>query len=219
MTVAPLVAAYNLQQFRGEKIRPGLDRLNGAAVIAALECKGNHVALAKWRTDHANYPTSVTGQPGEGQSTKLLIRRGVKVYESGVITVVSSWRGPFGGKHPGRSFPWATVDLDGQRVTVVGVHMPWSRTRNFRSWMACFRALVAFARQHKGPMILVGDFNLRWGARGPGAVRRLAKYAGMSHVPTGAGIDYALARGVRLTGRALGHFGSDHPAITLRSKP
>lgn len=207
-----MLGCWNLRQNRGDEVKPGLRALDGASVLGLMECNGNHQAIDEWR--EGKYPTRITGTGGpESRSTSLLVARGVTVHARGLIVAKAAWKGPYRGHHAGRVFPWATATIENRRVTVCVVHMSWSRTRNPLAWLACLRALLAFVRATEGPVVLMGDFNLTWGQRGTGAIRRLAKWSGLRHVPTGAPIDYALVRGIRLKGRKIGSFGSDHPAV------
>lgn len=204
-----MIACWNLKQNRGARVLPGLAAIEDADVVGLLECNGNLGAVAAWRKE---FSRNITGSGFEGRSSALLIRRGVPVHDRGRIVVNQRWRGPRGGLHTGRAFPWATVTLDGQRVTVVVVHMPWGRFRNWRAWRACFYALLRFALAHKGPLVFVGDFNQLFRAGGLWSILRLAKRAHMAYTPTGSGLDYALTRDINLHGRQLGRFGSDHHA-------
>lgn len=204
-----LLACWNLKQGRGDAVIPGLEALDGALCIGLLERNGNRSAVGKWRRQ-ADYPKSIAGTGVEAGSTMLLIREDVRVYDHGLITVRGAWRGPRRGHHPGRTFPWACVDLDGDHVTVAVIHFPWNRTLNWRAWSACIRALIAFCRAHRGPLVLMGDWNLSWRGRGLGSIRRLARRCGLTYVSTGGAIDYALARGIDLDGHTGPRYGSDH---------
>lgn len=66
----------------------------------------------------------------------------------------------------------AVVDVSGEQVTLVGVHLNWPiGARNVRLRNAELRVLAQLARRTQGPLLIIGDFNVTpWSANFYGAL-------------------------------------------------
>lgn len=126
-----------------------------------------------------------------------------------------AWTGPKAGiRHRGRRH----LVLDWPQLRVVIVHgVPGGptggiATRGFnRPAWAADRALIETAVRGDKPTIVIGDQNATTDELAPTWTA-----LGMRQVATGAKVDHGAARGVNVTGRRLGRFGSDHPATRYR---
>lgn len=126
-----------------------------------------------------------------------------------------AWIGPKAGiSHRGRRH----LVLDWPELRVVIVHgVPGGpsggiATRGFnRPAWAADQALIATAVSDDKPTIVIGDQNATADELAPtwAALE-------MRQVTTGAKVDHGASRGVGVTGRRLGRFGSDHPATRYR---
>ena len=192
-----------------------LRRHDRPAVIALNECGGNWRAVKRIAKNHGY--RIITGRGAEGASSALLIRNDVPVTDSGLIQVNAPWVGPKGGKHPGRTFPWATVRIAGMSRNEVAVHLPWSLERNAWSFNTCLDTLVAFESNSSLPVEFLGDWNVRVGSV---AMHRFAQRFDGHVVRTGDPLIYAVVSGFlkarNVIGRAKTHEGSDHPYAVLR---
>ena len=190
-----------------------LRRHDRPAVIALNECGGNWRAVKRIAKNHGY--RIITGRGAEGASSALLIRNDVKVLDHGLIAVDAPWVGPKGGEHPGRTFPWATVVLDGQERAEVAVHLPWSQGRNPEAFVRCLDALKAFGRNMHVPVEFLGD----WNVRSRGRTAAVFAQAVRGHVVhTGDPLIFAIVGNdvLRVVGVAKTREGSDHPYAVLR---
>lgn len=110
----------------------------------------------------------------EARSTILLVRkRGVRLRRAGARQVDGGvWIGPVHGRpHPPRVFPRATIDADGARWDVLGIHRcpggpDAQRERNRQAWADEHRLLVDWdedfmANHPHRSMLMLGDHNNR----------------------------------------------------------
>lgn len=126
--------------------------------------------------------------------------------------------------------PYA-LDLTLPTHRLIDVHLP-SGVEGIRGlrrgvqadiWADCIRTLAKAARQHDGPMIIVGDWNVN--ARRAWVRDHLERqFPGFELVATKRGthgqraIDFALVRGMDGTARAIPSPVSDHRAVVLNLK-
>lgn len=212
-----IVAAWNGKEGRGSAFGRDVRELvktHRPDVIALLEARGRAPRRSIRATTKILYRRPVTGRlpRAEWSSSSLLTAKRIRTRRRGMIRVRAVWYGPKGTRRAGRGFPWQVVELDGRRATIVAVHMPWNATRNPRAWRASWDELERFAKQRPGPILLVGDWNVGAGKELPqGFARRI----GATVIRTGAPIDYAIARGLKVAGKTGSSYGSDHPSIVL----
>lgn len=129
-----------------------------------------------------------------------------------------------------------TVDLAGQPVDVVGLHLRWPITpANAAARSTALARLAKLARQTPHPLVLLGDFNL---TPHDGAFAQLLARGGLGNAAAGSGllttwpasaggwtarlpglqIDHCLvSHGIRAENFALGPWvGSDHRPVVVR---
>lgn len=159
-------------------------------------------------------------QAREGGSTVLLIRKGRKVRESGVIRCKRTWSGPVHGlRREGRVLPWVVVKVNKKWTLVVSVHMPTDRLgKNSAAWKETIKKIERLATDKGLPYILLGDWNSGHGAVSPTSPRALAERTGGHVVHGKPNLDYALVKGHALTLVKGAKRGSDHHAIKLNRK-
>ena len=222
------VATLNLKVGRGwraavKSIRELIDD-EDPDVIALQEAMYYAAAIVlrfglRWRITAA--PSSIP----EGRNVLLLVRRSVPSRGSrrrggwGWVRMRIGWTGPKQGKrHPGRTWPWRIVD----EVLIVALHRVTGGPEggNRAAYAEEAAALVELARDHDGPVLIIGDTNTAARDRRPGTMRDVAEKIGGRVIHElrpghGVGVDYAVARGVR--GRYLRgkHYGSDHRSGVL----
>lgn len=145
-----------------------------------------------------------------GRDAGLLVRRGLRVRRRRILRTVTTWRRvKYEGRHLPRSFPSAVVE----GIRIVSVHMPDTRAaaRSRLAYAECvLRLLAHLSGRH--PFAALGDWNKRPGLYGPFTPRALAE--ALRARITGAGIDYAITRGLRITDHRRGpKRGSDHAPV------
>lgn len=218
---APRGVAWNIKGSRG-RTRAGRRRVTAELrpllageplFFGAIESNGSTLAI---RNALEGRYGRVAGRGFEGTSTRLYVSKAARIRRSGVMRTRTPWRGPKGGLHLGRAFPWAEVESDGIRLTVAIVHLPWNFERNRRAYSACIAQLVRFAERHDGPLLIVGDWNVGPDAEGTATPAALAERIGGRIIRTGGRIDYAIARDLPTTRGVLGRpAGSDHSPILV----
>lgn len=193
----------------------------GVPEIVALQECARYQILIRVVARKFGYRVIVGAGSDEAESTVLLVRNDVPMRRRAVFALARRWRGPKGRMHPGRRLPMAAVQLDGVWTRVVAVHGPTGRRThsNEPAWDETMRRLERCAgRKSKTAIFFVGDWNCDVDAHDRSSVRALATKIRAQVIPTGAPIDYALARGLRVTGKTGPRLGSDHHAhiYTLR---
>lgn len=227
-TVTQTHVAWNVKVGRGLSLRgrrrvgSEIRDLDVGTTLSLLECGGNVSAIRAGI--RGRYDRKVAGSGPEGGSTRLYVHRDARLLSGGLLTTRTPWRGPKGGPHRGRVFPWALVEHHGQRQYVVAVHMPWNPRRNRRAWNACIRLLLDFAAQHTDhPVVMVGDWNIPPWRKGTGTIHALAGRVGGQIVRTDDALMYAvvipaIGQQVAASGVKGPRGGSDHPPVTIRVK-
>lgn len=144
----------------------------------------------------------------------VMVRRDMRQPTVTPIGHDTAWRGPHEGKeHRGRR--WLMLDWPDLRLIALhrvpggpsGGTSPRLAGRNRPAWEA-EAFLLATAIGDDRPVLIVGDQNARLAE-----MRDFMARHDLRAVPTGAKVDWAMARGVAARGRRLGRRGSDHPAV------
>lgn len=229
------------QQLRGGTWNMERDRNEDAAATSALalmrsrdldflciqECAGYLEALRTWG-GHEFKVIAFTEDPGRGESA--LIIRADLAHGPG-YQVRATRRGWFtvrGGKTPPKYL--TTVVVGGLRVvsghTAPSVSWRGGRilgpVRRVASMRQFARAVVKFAKAHKGPLLIACDWNATPEARGRYTPHWIARKTGMRLVAPSKGthgsrtIDYALIRDCGAAARREKRRGSDHYAVTFK---
>lgn len=152
----------------------------------------------------------------------VMVRRDMRQPTVTPIGHDTAWRGPHEGKeHRGRR--WLMLDWPDLRLIALhrvpggpsGGTSPRLAGRNRPAWEA-EAFLLATAIGDTRPVLIVGDQNARLAE-----MRDFMARHDLRPVPTGAKVDWAMRRGVRVEGGRLGRRGSDHPAVryVIKEKP
>lgn len=157
-------------------------------------------------------------QVRESGSTALLVRRGVKVRESGALRCRLVWSGPKQGRiHEGRVLPWAVAMIDGKWTLLIAVHMPTGKNaKNRAPWNETVSQIENLIVDKDLPFIIIGDWNDPWTSDDPRSPQAIAKRNRGVLVHTDTPIDYALVRGHKAVVTKAAQRGSDHFAIRVK---
>ena len=171
------------------------DHLRGADVIALQEMDapgvdriGRGLGLS-----YVYYPAAVHPGGGKDFGNAVLVRG--RILSDGKLFLPHLSR----GRGMQRIAVWADVDVDGLRFRMYSLHISADAEMSRRRRIDQVRALLAHARDHRGPVVVAGDFN------DGGAVGYFFESAGYEWVSRGLPAtvswftwDHIFARGLRL---------------------
>lgn len=180
-----LAGTHNLLVNRPPKeVRANVEAiLKRGSIVVAFQEASTYLGII--RDVAAVYGYRVIVHQGSGlgmKSSVLLVKMDSTIVETGVAKVWASWIGPrVGIKWPGRSIPWAIVEVAGEKILFACVHAPTGRNGNylnrqaFRLFMRKLRRL--YRRKLKVyknlKFFFLGDWNCTAGDSGARSVKKL----------------------------------------------
>jgi endonuclease/exonuclease/phosphatase family metal-dependent hydrolase len=197
------------------------EHLRGADVIALQEMDAAGVdAIARGLgLSYVYYPAAVHPGGGKDFGNAVLVRG--RVVADGKVFLPHLSR----GRGMQRVATWADLDVDGLRFRMYSLHLSADAEMSRRKRLDQVRALLAHAREQKGPVVVAGDFNDR------GAVGYAFESAGYEWVSRDLPAtvswftwDHVFARGLRLPaldrrGVADARGSSDHRPVWADLEP
>ena len=197
------------------------DHLHGADVIALqeMDAPGTDFIARGLGRSYVYYPAAVHPGGGRDFGNAVLVRG--RIVSDGKVFLPHLSR----GRAMQRVATWADVDVDGIRFRVYSVHLSADAEMSRRKRLDQVRALLAHARDYRGPVVAAGDFNDR------GAVGYAFESAGYEWVTRDLPAtvswfawDHIFARGLRLAaldrrGVADPRGSSDHRPVWADLEP
>lgn len=185
MTVR-LAETHNLLVNRPVKeVRHNVEEiLKKGAIVVAFQEASTYLGIIRELATTYNYRVIVHKGTGRGmKSSVLLVRLDAVTIETGVAKVWAPWIGPRRGiKWPGRTIPWAIVEVAGEKILFACVHAPTGRNsrnvlnrQSFRLFMRKLRRLYhRKLKVHPGlKFFFLGDWNCTAGDSGARSVKKL----------------------------------------------
>lgn len=217
------VSTHNLQVGRGWRAAArGLRELiadQEPDAIALQEAMNYAAALRLRFALHWRF-VAAPDEWAEARNCLLMVRRDVQQRRLrrrgawGWVRNRIGWVGPKHGlRHPGRTWPWLIID----GVAVMCIHRVWNgRGKSETAYREEGEALVEWAKEHPGPVLIIGDTNTSVHDFSPGSMRSVATLVDgrLAYDPDDPGVDYALSRGLDVTVRRRKRYDSDHRSAT-----
>lgn len=180
-----LAKTHNLLTGRNKKqVRDGVEELlESGDLVYAFQEANTYLALLRDLAHQYGYRMIVSSEAGRGmKSSVLFVKKTARMLESGVAHSRWTWFGPrLGIKWPGRSIPWAIVDVGDDVVLFACVHAPTGRNGlpanriSFRRFLKRLRKLYKKKLAHYPGLVyaFLGDWNCSAKDRGERTVKNL----------------------------------------------
>lgn len=173
------------------------EHLSGADVLALqeMDAPGVDFIARGLGLSYVYYPAAVHPGGGRDFGNAVLVRG--RIESDGKVFLPHLSR----GRAMQRVATWADVDVDGVRFRMYSLHLSADAEMSRRKRLDQVRALLAHARDHRGPVVAAGDFNDRAAV---GYAFEAAGYEWVSRdLPATVSWftwDHIFARGLRLPG-------------------
>lgn len=202
----------------GDSLKEIIDTKNPQVVL--LQEAGGYVDMLRDRFDHAWFVYAKGGWD-ESMMCPVLVRKqdhNRKEYDVGwdTLRTHTSWTGPQGGVHRGRTWTW--VKCEG--VLYLSLHRCTSgNDKNKAAFREEYDVLVKFLNNRSEPIVVMGDHNCGSKKEFPGASRLIAQAVGgkVRADTDDPGIDYGITVDVKgEVYRMDRSFGSDHEPTVFK---
>lgn len=180
-----LAKTHNLLTGRDKKqVREGVEELlQSGEIVYAFQEANTYLAILRDLAQKYGYRMIVSSDPGRGmKSSVLFVKKTARMLDSGVAHSRWQWFGPrLGIRWPGRSIPWAIVDVGDDVVLFACVHAPTGRNGQPANRISFRRFLKRLRKLYKKKRIyfpglkfsFLGDWNCAAKDRGERTVKNL----------------------------------------------